>query len=99
LFIPDATLLFLGYGLEDWDFRVIWEQTLALRRERRRSTSLSKSYAVVKDYSDFQREFWRDRSVILVKSDLTELAKSLAQEFNLEIPQLGIAKTQGGAGA
>ena len=94
--IPQHTLLFLGYSLADWNFRVIWEGVLASHRD---SGTQIESYAVVRQPSDFQRNFWAKRNVILIDYDLTELAKTLAQEFNLEIPQLGIAKKQGGAGA
>jgi hypothetical protein len=89
--IPECNLLFLGYSLEDWDFRVIWEGVLANYRDA--GTDL-KSYALLKNPSEFQREFWSDRKIKLIDCDLSEFARRLAHEFNLEIPQLGIAKTQ-----
>ena len=52
-----------------------------------------KSYALLKNPSDFQREFWSERKVKLIDCDLTDFARILAREFNLEIPQLGIGKT------
>ena len=88
--IPDFNLLFLGYSLEDWDFRVIWEGVLANYRDA--AVDL-KSYALLKNPSDFQREFWMERKVKLIDVDLTEFAICLAREFNLEIPQLGILKS------
>lgn len=88
--IPEFNLLFLGYSLEDWDFRVIWEGVLANYRD---AAVELKSYALLRNPSDFQREFWAERKVKLIDCDLTEFARTLAQEFNLEIPQLGIAKT------
>ncbi len=107
--IPQHTLQFLGYSLADWNFRVIWEGVLASHRD---SGTQIESYAVVKKGQgetkeeterkerefDFQRTFWAKRNVNLIDYDVTELAKTLAQEFDLEIPQLGIAKTQRGAG-
>ncbi len=88
--IPDFNLLFLGYSLEDWNFRVIWEGVLANYRDAGMDL---KSYALVRNSSDFQREFWSDRKVKLIDCDLTDFARKLASEFNLEIPQLGITKT------
>ncbi len=108
--IPQHTLLFLGYSLADWNFRVIWEGVLATHRD---SGTQIESYAVVRKGEgknkeetaklerefEFQRAFWAKRNVNLLDYDLTELARDLAREFNLEIPQLSIAKTQGGASA
>ena len=92
--IPDSVLLFLGYSLEDWDFQVIWEGVLLAYEERKPKI---KSYAIVKSSTEFQRDFWRDRNITVIEHDLTELARMLADEFNLEVPQLGIAKRTGGA--
>lgn len=96
--IPEFNLLFLGYSLEDWNFRVIWEGVLANYRDAAQDL---KSYALLRNPSEFQREFWSERKVKLIDCDLTEFARARAQEFNLEIPQLGIAKApatgQGGA--
>lgn len=89
IMIPQCTLLFLGYSLEDWNFRVIWEGVLsgyAIQNPKK------KAYALVKDPTDFQKEFWRDKNVRLFHQDLTEFSIQLAEHFNLEIPQLGIEK-------
>lgn len=84
--IPNQSLLFLGYSLRDWNFRVIWEGVLSSYAES--GTSL-KSYAVVRQPSDFDRDYFRDRKIVLLDFDITEFAKALAIEFELEIPQLG----------
>lgn len=92
--IPQRTLLFLGYSLEDWNFRVIWEGVLANYQIH----GVQKiSYAVVKAPSDFQKTFWISRKVKILDGDLTEFAVKLAARFNLEIPQLGIKKSAGDA--
>jgi hypothetical protein len=94
IMIPQCILLFLGYSLEDWNFRVIWEGLLfdlAIQNPHK------KAYALVKDSTDFQKEYWRDKNIRLFDQDLTEFAVQLAEHFNLEIPQLGIEKRpQGG---
>jgi SIR2-like domain len=92
--IPNFHLLFLGYSLEDWNFRVIWEGVLANYRE----TAMDlKSYALLRNPSDFQREFWLERKVKLIDCELTDFARELAREFNLEVPQLGIVNKEPGA--
>ena len=89
--IPQRTLLFLGYSLEDWNFRVIWEGVLA----NYQLYGVPKiSYAVVKQPADFQKMFWFTRKVKVLDGDLTAFAVRLAERFNLEIPQLGISKKE-----
>ncbi len=88
--IPQFTLLFLGYSLEDWNFRVIWEGLFSSRPLQR----ILKSYALVNDADNFKTAFWAQRKVTILNHDITAFAKKLAEEFNLEIPQLGIERTQ-----
>lgn len=91
--MPQFTLLFLGYSLEDWNFQVIWEGVLANYTVR----GVKKiSYALMKDPSNLQKRYWMTRNVILLDMDLTEFAIKLAEHFNLEIPQLGIEKKPDG---
>jgi hypothetical protein len=84
--IPQSTLMFLGYNLEDWNFQVIWEGVLsgyaqqALRKE---------AYALVMGSTHFQRKYWSRKNVDIFDQDLTEFAVQLAEHFNLEVPQLG----------
>lgn len=87
--IPYCNLLFLGYSLEDWNFRVIWEGVLASYRDK--AVGL-KSYALLKNPTEFQRDFWWERKVKLIDCDLTDFAVKLAEEFKLDLPQLGIVK-------
>lgn len=87
--IPNFTLLFLGYSLEDWNFRVIWEGILANYRD---TGAELVSYALMKDPSNFDLAFWGKRNVSIINFDLTQFAVELARTFNLEIPQLDIAK-------
>lgn len=88
--IPQHTLLFLGYSLEDWNFRVIWEGVLSSYHAT--GAPQRDAFALVKDPQDFQRNFWARRNIDIIKCDLTDFAMKLAKQFNLEIPQLGIQK-------
>jgi hypothetical protein len=87
--IPQSILLFLGYGLEDWNFKVIWEGVLS--NQRNLSTQII-SYALAKDSDHRKKTFWEGRNIKILECDLTEFAIKLAEHFGLEIPQLGIEK-------
>lgn len=87
--IPQRTLLFLGYSLEDWNFRVIWEGVLA---NYQMLNTRKVAYALVKNPSDYQKAFWMTRNVRVFDFDLTDFAVKLAEHFDLEIPQLDIRK-------
>lgn len=89
IMIPQCTLLFLGYSLEDWNFQVIWEGLLS---DLMFKNPTKKAYALMKNPGDFQKEYWRDRNIRVFDQDLTEFAVQLAGHFNLEIPQMGIEK-------
>lgn len=93
IMIPQCHLLFLGYSLEDWNFQVIWEGLLS---DQMFKNPTKKAFALMKNPSGFQREYWRDRNIRTFDQDLTEFAKQLAGHFNLEIPQLGIEKRPDG---
>jgi hypothetical protein len=89
--IPFCTLLFLGYGLADWNFRVIWEGVLSSYASMKVRKD---AYALVKKSprksTDFyqQKKYWSRRNVDIFACDLTKFAKQLAEHFKLEIPQL-----------
>jgi SIR2-like domain len=75
--IQDSSLLFLGYGLEDWDFRTIYKalvETLPKRAQRM-------SFAIQKDPSPFWEEVWREKKVKIYNVDLYEFADELIQRM------------------
>ncbi len=90
--IPKSFLLFLGYSLEDWNFKVIWEGIISTYPNFNFRTDIKRNFAIVKESSKTQRDFWLKRNIELLEGDLTDFAIQLAEHFNLEIPQLGIAK-------
>jgi hypothetical protein len=68
--------LFLGYGVDEWRFRVflhrVWgDEQLAYR-----------SWAVQPGIQPLEREFWRRRGVDVVDSGLTEYADALARAID-----------------
>ncbi len=77
------TILFLGYGLGDWNFRVIWEAMITAFPNGRFDIQ---SYAIKKPVSNFERSLFNKRNINLVECDLTLFARALAEEFEVEIP-------------
>jgi hypothetical protein len=88
--IPRYNLLFLGYSLEDWNFRVIWEGVLSTQTSRSRHIT---AYALMKNPSHHIRTYWSNRNIQIFEEDLTEFARKVALHFNLDIPQLGLTRT------
>jgi hypothetical protein len=69
----DSTLLFLGYSLEDWDFRTIYKgliETLPLHNRRT-------SFAIQKDPPPFWVDFWKNKGVIIYDLDVYKFADEL----------------------
>jgi len=64
-------LLFLGYSLRDWNFRVF------LRRLKRKPKERYRSWAVVFDIDEAEREFWAQHGVGLVEMDLKTYIETL----------------------
>lgn len=72
-----STLLFLGYSLEDWDFRIIYKgliETLPKQQAR-------KSFAIQKNPSKFWVEFWRSKGVEIYDIDLYDFAEELESSW------------------
>lgn len=76
--LVDSTLLFLGYSLEDWDFRTLHKgliEGLAAHDQRA-------SFAIQKDPPEFIRDFWRDKGVTIYDIDVHQFATELEQRWN-----------------
>jgi hypothetical protein len=87
--LPSSTLLFLGYGLADWNLLTIWEGVVASYPQ---GGDEIQSFAVLKSVSPEDRLFFQKRNIEPIECDLTVFAVALARKFKLEIPQLGIPK-------
>jgi hypothetical protein len=75
--IQDSLLLFLGYGLEDWDFRTIYKILVeALPKVDERM-----SFAIQRDPSPFWEELWREKKVRIYDVDLYEFAAELGKRM------------------
>lgn len=72
-----GTLLFLGYSLEDWDFRTLFKGTI----ERLERYDVFKSFAIQKDPPEFWAEFWEQKKVVIYDTDLTDFAGELRARY------------------
>jgi hypothetical protein len=68
------TLLFLGYSLEDWDFRVLYKSMLNADDEPFRPAS----YSVQKGPAQYWVNFWQTKKVNIIDSDIYEFTDALA---------------------
>jgi hypothetical protein len=65
------TLLFLGYSLRDWNFRVLLDRLNKSRLQPKRS------YAISYDIEPAESELWGARKVAVFKADLSEFVPRL----------------------
>jgi hypothetical protein len=78
--IQESTLLFLGYSLEDWDFRTVFKGLVEdLQPEQR-----NRAFAFQKDPPDFWVDFWEKKDVTIYNVDLYEFADELQERVMAE---------------
>lgn len=75
--IKDSVLLFLGYGLEDWDVRTIYNVLV----EKKANRAQDMSFAIQKDPSDFWVRFWDRKNVVIYNLDVHEFAGQLERAY------------------
>jgi hypothetical protein len=70
-------ILFLGYGLRDWNMRVLLDRMTRMRG----SANPLKSYAISLGVPDAQKVMWEKRSVKVYNTDLNVFVKELQNKF------------------
>jgi SIR2-like domain len=76
-YITPSTLLFLGYSLEDWDFRTIYKSLIEpLHRFHTR-----KSFAIQKNPPPFWVDFWLKNNVKIFDDELYDFTERLEQVY------------------
>ena len=95
LHIRNSSLLFLGYGLRDWNFRVMLEK-LRRRSDPREAApaaagdseemlatqhGIETSWAVQRRPSELERILWASRNVQIFDQDLSEFAEALRKKM------------------
>jgi hypothetical protein len=69
--MQSRTLLFLGYGLRDWNLRVLLDRLNRSRLQPKRS------YAISFDIEPAESELWGARKVVVFEADLNEFVPRL----------------------
>lgn len=84
--IKNSALLFLGYSLEDWDIRTIFEIFInPIPKGLRRM-----SFAIQKDAPKFWIEFWRKKEVEIYNMDLYDFAELLDIEYQKKYGNISV---------
>lgn len=79
--LVDSILLFLGYGLEDWDFRTIYKVLI----EKLPSHERRRSFAIQKEPSQFWANYWASKQVTIYDVDLHDFAVELEQRYTASL--------------
>jgi len=72
-----STILFLGYSLQDWDFRTIYKALIEPVDQWRRP----KSFALQKDPPDFWVRYWAPKGITILDVDLHQFADQLQNRW------------------
>jgi hypothetical protein len=80
--IKTSVVLFLGYGLEDWDVRSIYSLLIGSKEQR----AQQKSFAIQRDPSPFWVRFWEQKNVIIYNIDLDTFAGQFEAEYAKRTP-------------
>jgi hypothetical protein len=78
--MQSRALLFLGYSLRDWNFRVLLDRLNKSRLQPKRS------YAIFHDIRQAESELWDGRKVAVFKADLNEFVPRLGAALGLSPP-------------
>jgi hypothetical protein len=78
--IRRSRFLFLGYGLEDWDFRTLYEALIAPIPEYLKPTS----YAIQWDPPQFWVDYWENRGVRIYAMDIKVFAEQLEAKYTAQ---------------
>jgi hypothetical protein len=74
--LRDARLLFLGYSLQDWNFRVLLHR---IRENQKTRQSERKHWACLLETDQVERQFWERRGVNLYTLSLVDFINELTE--------------------
>jgi hypothetical protein len=77
--LRQCRMLFLGYGLRDWNLRVVLNSLSRKRDARQPGGALPRSWAIQYDVSAVDRNAWQDRNVLLYQMSLQEFVDRLEE--------------------
>ena len=70
--------LFLGYRMNDWNFRAVVDLI-----QRKGNFRRIQPYAVRKDASEFERLYWENKQVRLIETDVPEFVRDIAEAMGI----------------
>lgn len=70
--LANKSVLFLGFGLGDLDFRLAFNEIHQALGPR-----MPRSYAIVKTSDDYQQKYWESKGVQVITADLMEFLRGL----------------------
>lgn len=76
--LKDSDLLFLGYSLEDWDFRALYKVVMSSFDP---NGFPPLRFSVQRDPPGYWKDFWSDQKVRVVDQDIYEFADELKEAF------------------
>jgi SIR2-like domain len=83
------TLLFLGYGLQDWDFRTLYRGIVSRlnKHDKRRS------FAIQRKPVRYWVRYWENQGITIVDLDVYEFAEQLATRYFERYPEPATGRT------
>jgi len=87
--IANKAILFVGYSLDDSDFKMVYEEVKRTLGDR-----MPRSFAVVHSATAYQEGLWKKRGVTLVQHDLTQFVRGLLHAC-VEVPSAVIYHKEG----
>ena len=72
-----GTMLFLGYGLEDWDFRTIYKGLI----ESQKNDDGRTAFAIQWQPSPFWEDYWKQKGVFIYHYDIHHFAEELKEKY------------------
>lgn len=83
-----GTMLFLGYGLEDWDFRTIYKGII----ESQENDDGRTAFAIQWKPSKFWEKYWEQKGVFIYDYDIHHFAEELEKKYVQEFGSLSAFK-------
>lgn len=90
--IKNSRFLFLGYGLEDWDFRTLYEALIEPLPKFKKPMS----YAIQWEPPQFWVDYWIKRTVRIYSMDVRNFAADLRQKYDDMFPPPAVAGKNNG---
>jgi len=75
--ITPSTLLFLGYSLQDWDFRTIYRGLV----ERLNKHQARKSFAIQHNPPEYWGVYWEKKGIEIYSMDVYDFAEELGHRY------------------